>query len=145
MEEQQEREPSEPTHCSVIQFGSIRQSPGQSQHIIASVLKGGARKDINSIEFGVIHIAIEDVRHVQARHSAIIAKNAKVRIGRYQTGLEHLLAQRVRKGMRHLAIVFHEPGMIGPRLKQNLSAAAACRVQIDQSSARSISYSRYSY
>lgn len=82
----------------------------------------------------MINVTVEYVRHIQAGNTAIVAEDAKVRIRRYESSMENLFTQGVGEWMRYLAIIFHEPRMIGPRLEEYLTTAAACRIQIDQCS-----------
>lgn len=83
----------------------------------------------------MINVTVEYVSHIKAGNTAIVAEDAKVRIGRYKASLENFFTQGVGEWMRYLTIIFHEPRMIGPRLKENLTPTAACRIQIDQCSA----------
>lgn len=83
----------------------------------------------------MINVTVEYVSHIKARNTAKVAKDAKVRIGWYKASLENFFSQGVGEWMWYLTIIFHEPRIIGPRLEEYLTTAAACRIQIDQCSA----------
>lgn len=86
------------------------------------MLEGSAWKGVNPIILRVIHIAIEDVSHVQTGNTSVVTKDAKVRVRGNIASLKELLGQGVGKRMGHIAIVVHQPRMIRSRLEENLPA-----------------------